>query len=48
MKPVFRIEKVMIHSENMNLTAIKTRVKIFGKEILTYKHNTSKNQFKNA
>ncbi|WP_165930142.1 hypothetical protein [Flavobacterium sandaracinum] len=41
MKRILIIEKVMIHNENMDLTGTKTRVKVFGKEVLTY--NTPNN-----
>jgi hypothetical protein len=42
MKSIFRIEKIMIHSENMDLIGTKKRVKVFGKEVLTcYKTNTN-------
>lgn len=41
MKPVFRIEKILNHSENMDLINIETRVKIFGKVLFTSKSKTT-------
>jgi hypothetical protein len=41
MKPVFRIEKILNHSKNMDLINVEKRVKIFGKIIITTKSETS-------
>jgi hypothetical protein len=40
MNKTFRIEKVLIHNENMDFTGEQIRVKLFGKTVLTYQlHN---------
>lgn len=41
MKPLFRIEKILNHSENMDLINIEKRVKFLGKIIFTSKSKTN-------
>ena len=41
MKPVFRIEKILNHSENMDLINVEKRVKIFGRIVFTTKSKTN-------
>lgn len=39
MKSIFRIEKVLIHNENMDFTGEQIRIKLFGKTVLRYPLN---------
>jgi hypothetical protein len=48
MKRFFRIEKVLIHNDNMDLKGTKTRVKVFGKDILAFQIKTKINKLKTA
>jgi hypothetical protein len=41
MKPVFRIEKILNHSENMDLISVETRAKFLGKIVFTSKSKTN-------
>jgi hypothetical protein len=36
MKKTFRIEKVLIHNENMDFTGEQIRIKLFGQTVLSY------------
>ncbi|WP_185963922.1 hypothetical protein [Flavobacterium restrictum] len=37
MKTIFKIEKVLHHSENMELVYIEIRIKILGQNVLSYR-----------
>lgn len=40
MKAIFKIEKVFIHNENMDFTGMQTRIKLFGKTVISFtSHN---------
>ncbi len=43
MKVIFRIEKVMFHNENMILTGVEMRVKLFRQTILSYRLPSNNN-----
>jgi hypothetical protein len=36
MKQIFRIEKVLIHNENMDFTGAQIRIKLFGHTVISY------------
>lgn len=37
---IFRIEKILIHNENMDFTGEQIRIKMFGNTVLSYQsHN---------
>lgn len=36
MKAIFKIERVFIHNENMDFTGAQTRIKLFGKTVISY------------
>ena len=46
MKPIFRIEKIKIHNENMDFVGTKTKIKIFGKTVFTISYPIHNKQFK--
>lgn len=43
MKPVFRIEKVLIHNENMDFTGVQIRFILFGKTVISNHSKTKLN-----
>ncbi|SHL81559.1 hypothetical protein [Flavobacterium chilense] len=43
MGKIIRIENILIHNENMILTATKTRIKLFGKAIISYQKQSNLN-----
>jgi hypothetical protein len=36
MRKIFTIEKVLIHTENMDFTGVKVRIKILGHTVISY------------
>lgn len=37
MKKIFRVEKVLHHSDNIELVYIEIRIKLFGQTVLSYR-----------
>ncbi len=42
MKTIFRVEKVLHHSDNMELIYIEIRIKLFGQTVLSYRFHPKK------
>ncbi|MFV8335193.1 hypothetical protein ACNQF7_03790 [Flavobacterium sp. RSP29] len=36
MTKIFTVEKVLIHTENMDFTAVKIRIKLLGHTVISY------------
>lgn len=43
MKHIFSLEKILIHNENMDFTGVQTRIKVFGKIVVSFQSNNKLN-----
>lgn len=43
MKHIFSLEKILIHNENMEYTGEQTRIKLFGKIVVSFQSNNKLN-----
>lgn len=43
MRKIFKVEKVFIHNENMEITAVQTRIKLYEKSVVSYQKSNKLN-----